>query len=130
MRVAGSKRGPQAILELTIHEGRNRQVRQMCDAIAHPVSRLRRTRFGPITDARLGPGEMRDLTPHELRALRDAVSGSGLEARGSGLEARGARLEARGAREEARRSSQESQHSHKPQAASHKPRAPSRKPQA
>jgi 23S rRNA pseudouridine2605 synthase len=116
VRVAGSKRGPQAILEMTIHEGRNRQVRRMCDAIAHPVSRLRRTRFGPITDARLGPGELRELTPHELRALRDAVSGSGLEARG--------------ARREARGSSHEGEDSRKPKAQSRKPRAPSRKPQA
>jgi pseudouridine synthase len=75
VHVAASKRGPQSILELTIHEGRNRQVRRMCDAIAHPVVRLRRTRFGPIADAKLAPGEVRDLTPHEVRALREAVSG-------------------------------------------------------
>ena len=102
IRVAGSKRGPQAILELTIHEGRNRQVRRMCDAIAHPVSRLRRTRFGPIVDAKLQPGALRDLTPHELRALRDAVSGSGLEARGSRPDERGSRHEGRGSQHERR----------------------------
>jgi pseudouridine synthase len=77
LRVAASKRGPQAVLELTIHEGRNRQVRRMCDAIAHPVVRLRRTRFGPIADAKLAPGEVRDLSPRELQALREAVSGPG-----------------------------------------------------
>jgi 23S rRNA pseudouridine2605 synthase len=47
----------------------------MCDAIAHPVVRLRRTRFGPIADEKLAPGELRDLTPRELHALREAVSG-------------------------------------------------------
>jgi pseudouridine synthase len=83
LRVGAAKRGPQAVLELTIQEGRNRQVRRMCDAIAHPVVRLRRTRFGPIADEKLAPGELRDLTPRELHALREAVSGSGLEARGS-----------------------------------------------
>lgn len=74
LRVVASKHGQQAMLELTIHEGRNRQVRKMCDAIAHPVARLRRTKFGPIADASLKPGELRDLTAGELRALRDAVA--------------------------------------------------------
>ena len=44
-----------AALEITIHEGRNRQVRRMCDAIGHPVRRLVRTRIGPIRDAHLKP---------------------------------------------------------------------------
>ena len=74
LRVLTSRRGPQALLEITIHEGRNRQVRRMCDAIAHPVARLRRTRFGPIADAGLEPGQLRDLRPGELRALRAAVT--------------------------------------------------------
>jgi 23S rRNA pseudouridine2605 synthase len=62
---------PQAVLELTIREGRNRQVRGMCDAIAHPVERLRRTRIGTISDASLRPGDFRDLTPAEIRALTE-----------------------------------------------------------
>lgn len=62
--------GPQALLSLTIHEGRNRQVRKMCDAIGHPVLRLRRVRIGPLTDTRLKPGEFRDLTPAEVAALK------------------------------------------------------------
>jgi 23S rRNA pseudouridine2605 synthase len=62
--------GPQSILSLTIREGRNRQVRKMCDAIGHPVMRLRRVRIGPITDTRLKPGEFRDLTPAEVAALK------------------------------------------------------------
>ena len=60
-------------LELTIHEGRNRQVRRMCDAVGHPVRRLVRTRIGPLHDARLAPGEWRALTPAEVRALYEAA---------------------------------------------------------
>ena len=69
--------GSQAVLSLTIHEGRNRQVRKMCDAIGHPVVRLRRVRIGPITDARLKPGEFRELTPREVAALKKASAAEG-----------------------------------------------------
>jgi pseudouridine synthase len=69
LRVLDSREGPRALLELTLREGRNRQVRKMCDAIAHPVNRLRRTRIGPIADKRLKPGQVRTLTPQEVRAL-------------------------------------------------------------
>jgi hypothetical protein len=41
----------------------------MCDAIGHPVDRLRRTRIGPITDRGMRPGQIRDLTPAEVHAL-------------------------------------------------------------
>jgi pseudouridine synthase len=64
-----SRQGPRSRLEITIREGRNRQVRKMCDAIAHPVSRLRRIGIGPVADKRLKPGQIRDLTPSEVRAL-------------------------------------------------------------
>jgi 23S rRNA pseudouridine2605 synthase len=63
-------------LTLTIHEGRNRQVRRMCDAVGHPVVRLVRTRIGPIVDRTLKPGEWRDLTPAEVRALETQVAGA------------------------------------------------------
>ena len=63
--------GPQALLSLILHEGRNRQVRKMCDAIGHPVVRLRRVRIGPIVDDRLKPGEFRELSPRELRSLQN-----------------------------------------------------------
>jgi pseudouridine synthase len=69
VRVVKARGATQAVLEIALHEGRNRQVRQMCDAIAHPVARLRRTRIGPVTDRGLKPGILRDLTPAEVRSL-------------------------------------------------------------
>lgn len=65
------------VLRLTIHEGRNRQVRRMCEAIGHPVTRLVRTRIGPLADRDLAPGSWRALTVAEWRALTDAVAGAG-----------------------------------------------------
>jgi 23S rRNA pseudouridine2605 synthase len=65
---------PPSLLTLTIHEGRNRQVRRMCDAIGHPVVRLVRTRIGPITDRSLRPGRWRALTTAEIRALERSVA--------------------------------------------------------
>jgi len=56
-------------LELVLREGRNRQVRRMCEAIGHPVVRLRRTRIGSITSRALKAGEFRDLTAEEIREL-------------------------------------------------------------
>ena len=63
-----------SVLRLTIHEGRNRQVRRMCDAIGHPVVRLIRTRIGPLADRSLAPGAWRELTGDELRSLQRAVA--------------------------------------------------------
>jgi 23S rRNA pseudouridine2605 synthase len=60
-------------LRITIHEGRNRQVRRMCDAVGHPVRRLVRTRLGPIRVGTLAPGEWRELSPREVRALERAA---------------------------------------------------------
>jgi 23S rRNA pseudouridine2605 synthase len=57
-------------IELTIHEGRNRQVRRMCEAVGHPVAELQRVRFGPLTLGSLRPGEHRLLSDEELRRLR------------------------------------------------------------
>jgi 23S rRNA pseudouridine2605 synthase len=57
------------VLRLTIHEGRNRQVRRMCEAIGHPVERLVRVRIGSLRDASLRPGEWRALTPGEVKTL-------------------------------------------------------------
>jgi 23S rRNA pseudouridine2605 synthase len=63
------------VLRIVIHEGRNRQVRRMCDAVGHPVRRLVRTRIGPLTDHSLAPGTWRVLTTDEVRALEVAASG-------------------------------------------------------
>jgi 23S rRNA pseudouridine2605 synthase len=62
------------VLRITIHEGRNRQVRRMCDAIGHPVRRLVRTRIGPLSDRSLAPGDWRSLTLDEVRALERAAA--------------------------------------------------------
>ncbi len=64
-----------SLLRITIHEGRNRQVRRMCEAVGHPVTRLVRTRIGPIVDRRLKPGEWRALSRDEVRSLEIAVGG-------------------------------------------------------
>jgi 23S rRNA pseudouridine2605 synthase len=61
------------IVELVIHEGRNRIVRRLLDHVGHPVSRLTRTAIGPVTLARLGSGEMRELTLAELGDLLDSA---------------------------------------------------------
>jgi 23S rRNA pseudouridine2605 synthase len=57
------------VLRITIHEGRNRQIRRMCEAVGYPVTRLVRTRIGPLRDTRLKPGDWRDLTAEEVRRL-------------------------------------------------------------
>jgi pseudouridine synthase len=69
LRTLRSRSGEQSLLEITLHEGRNRQVRRMCDAIAHPVARLRRTKLGPLVLGRMKPGAIRDLTPDEVRSF-------------------------------------------------------------
>lgn len=67
--------GPQAsIVELTIHDGRNRIVRRMFDAVGHPVEQLVRTQVGPIRLGDLRPGRSRIISGAELRSLMDAVN--------------------------------------------------------
>jgi 23S rRNA pseudouridine2605 synthase len=61
------------LLRITIHEGRNRQVRRMCEAVGHPVVRLVRSRIGTLTDRVLKPGQWRELLPAEVRELERAV---------------------------------------------------------
>lgn len=62
------------VLRITIHEGRNRIVRRMCEHIGCKVLRLVRHRFGPLTADKLEPGEWRELTTQEVRALERAVA--------------------------------------------------------
>jgi 23S rRNA pseudouridine2605 synthase len=57
------------MIELVMNEGRNREIRRMCDAIGHPVLRLVRTAIGPLADRTLRPGTFRELTPVEVSEL-------------------------------------------------------------
>jgi len=68
----------QAVIELTIHEGRNRQVRRMCQAVGHPVVNLKRTRLGFLTLGELKVGEYRPLTAKEVQQLKSMFA-SGME---------------------------------------------------
>lgn len=69
VRVVASGR-THSVVDVTIHEGRNRQVRKMFEALGHPVTALTRMRFGPIALGRLAPGAVRELTPRERVALQ------------------------------------------------------------
>jgi 23S rRNA pseudouridine2605 synthase len=60
---------PQAVVEVVLREGRNRQVRRMFEAVGHPVLRLTRVRIGKIGIGILKPGEIRDLAPREIASL-------------------------------------------------------------
>ncbi len=73
LNVVHSGDADHAVLSIVVKEGRNRQVRNMCEAIGHPVDRLRRVRIGPITDDRIRPGEFRELDAKEVAALRRAA---------------------------------------------------------
>lgn len=77
--IEGERTGPAEVvslgpsrLRITVREGRNRQVRKMCDAIGHPVNELRRVAIGPIRDNRLKTGYWRELTAQEVAKLRKA----------------------------------------------------------
>jgi 23S rRNA pseudouridine2605 synthase len=63
-----------ATLRVTIHEGRKRQARRMCEAVGHPVRRLVRVRIGPLSDRTLPPGRWRPLTQPEVRSLERAAA--------------------------------------------------------
>jgi len=76
---AGVRRLGPSTVELTVHEGRNRQVRRMLDAVGHPVRSLHRSRYGPLTLEGLEPGAWRELEPSEVAALRAATSRRGRE---------------------------------------------------
>jgi 23S rRNA pseudouridine2605 synthase len=68
-----SSHGDKAIVELVIHEGRNRIVRRLLESVGHPVRRLTRTAIGPVRLTGLRSGEMRELTREELGTLLDAA---------------------------------------------------------
>jgi 23S rRNA pseudouridine2605 synthase len=89
------------LLRLVIHEGRNRQVRRMCEAVGHPVRRLVRIRIGPLSDRKLKPGQWRELTTAEVREL-EQVAASGA-AGGPGADRRGGKQPTRSQRRAAMR---------------------------
>ena len=68
-----AQNGGEAVFEITIHEGRNRQIRRMCEAAGLHATRLRRIAEGPLRLGDLAPGAWRDLTEAEVRALRAAA---------------------------------------------------------
>lgn len=65
------------VLQIVIKEGRNRQIRKMCEAVGLEVARLKRTAIGPLKLGMLKPGAYRELTSEELRALRSAMGDKG-----------------------------------------------------
>jgi len=72
LRVVATRRDASSV-DVTIHEGRNRQVRRMFEELGHPVTGLTRLRFGPIGLGTLAPGEIRAATAREVSALRVIV---------------------------------------------------------
>ncbi len=78
--------GGNAILEITLHEGKKREVRRMCEAVGHEVLELKRTRFGPLVLGSLAPGRWRRLSEEEVQTLYRAC---GLHPAGRGEEAGG-----------------------------------------
>lgn len=75
IRVVATRRDT-SVLDITIHEGKNRQVRRMFDTVGHPVVALARLRFGPLRLGDLPPGQTRPLTEKELAALARYKSGA------------------------------------------------------
>lgn len=69
-------------LEITIREGRNRQIRRMCKAVGHPVLRLQRIRFGQLGLGGLKAGQWRDLSPQEVKKLQHNPYGQALKMEG------------------------------------------------
>src|SRR5829696_4149403 len=64
----------QTVIQITIHEGRQRQVREMFDSVGHPVVRLKRVRIGTLEDKDIPPGHWRDITPQEIAKLQRVSS--------------------------------------------------------
>ncbi len=71
--VVKDKEPGRVVMLITIKEGRNRQIRKMCEAVGLEVARLRRISIGPLKLGMLRPGTYRELTPEELRAIRNAI---------------------------------------------------------
>ena len=72
---AGARLAEPGVIEIRLREGRNRQVRRMCEAVGHRVVELQRVAFGPLRLGRLAPGGFRRLSPAEIERLRQAAGG-------------------------------------------------------
>jgi 23S rRNA pseudouridine2605 synthase len=71
---AGVRRVSPSLLEITLREGRKRQVRRMCEAVGHPVKELERIAFGPLRLSGLAEGAHRRLTAAEIERLRQSAA--------------------------------------------------------
>ena len=87
-----------ALLSIVVKEGRNRQVRNMCEAVGHPVDRLRRVRIGSITDEHIRPGEFRELDAKEVAALHRSAKGTAEKGKGKREKGKGNRGTGKGER--------------------------------
>ncbi|QEC48622.1 rRNA pseudouridine synthase [Baekduia soli] len=76
---AGVRQLRSGVLELTLREGRKRQVKRMCEHVGHPVRKLSRVAFGPLRLGDLAEGAVRRLSPAEVQRLRDAAARPGRE---------------------------------------------------
>ncbi len=77
LRVSGPREGKNTWWTVELAEGRTRQIREMFFRIGHPVQRLRRVAIGPLRDASLPPGALRELSEQEIEALRRSTRGEG-----------------------------------------------------
>jgi 23S rRNA pseudouridine2605 synthase len=71
---AGVRQLKPGVLEITLREGRKRQIKRMCAEVGHPVARLKRVAFGPLRLGELAEGRVRRLSPAEVQRLRDAAA--------------------------------------------------------
>lgn len=71
-RVRVLEAGNNAWLEVTLHQGKRHEVKRLLEAVGHPVSKLRRVAFGPVTIQGLEPGQFRELSPREVKGLLEA----------------------------------------------------------
>ena len=85
-----------SVMRITIHEGRNRQIRRMCEAVGLEVVRLRRTSIGPVKLGMLKPGTYRELTKAEINGLRAAAAKGRAQTRSAAVQSKAAERRPRG----------------------------------
>lgn len=129
VEIGPARREDQAILRITISEGRNRQVRRMFESIGHPVDSLKRVSIGPLKDKTLKVGYWRELMPGEVEALKRATrstpAGSGKSAGAGSTRAKTAGVKASGTKAEPARRTPATRSTKKPRAAAGSTSAPS-----